>query len=618
MLLATVSTQLEMFSIKVMTTKGIDAFELFSSKERGRLNKGETIRQEDIEATWMELDPEGTGEVDKLQAQRYLSNFKRDNAIDRAVEWVNTRLNIFENTRNLVILLLIMALFNAVALFANRYSAMLVAIKVSRDMRQRYFEHIQSLPMSFFQETNIGQISSRAVSDSVTVANSINSCLINFVQTPFALISTLTLCFLTSWQLSLIVFIGCPLVVLPIVFLTKAVKRVSRRILKNQETFAAVLIDFLQGVQTVKIFGQEKFSLRKYREQNDNMMRLEEKAARYGCSARPTMHAIATLFLAAIFVYGLIFAHMSLSSVLFFAALLILLYEPVKKFAEENAAIQRGVAAAERMYEVLDVKTEINDEPGAVALTGFNDALTFSDVWFRYKEQWVLKGLSFTVKKGETVAIVGPTGAGKSTIVQLIPRLYDPNKGVISIDGKPLQAYTQKSIREQLSFVPQKPFLFLDTVAENISFGMPSNDEALVRAAEKAQAHEFIQKLPEGYDTVLAESGKNLSGGQQQRLAIARALYKEAPILIMDEATSSLDALSENKIKDAIMAMHGHVTQIIIAHRFSTIENADRILYIDNGEKIAEGSKEELLESCEAFRVMYEMMYRQGEVEKVG
>ena len=218
--------------------------------------------------------------------------------------------------------------------------------------------------------------------------------------------------------------------------------------------------------------------------------------------------------------------------------------------------------------------------------------------------------LPFTCKKGQKIAIVGPTGAGKSTIVSLIPRLYDTTSGAIFIDGKPLCDYTQKSLREKIAFVPQKPFLFFDTVAENISFGKPYTREEIKAAAQLAHADEFIEKLENGYDTLLAEAGKSLSGGQQQRLAIARALVKKAPILIMDEATSSLDAVSEEHIKQALKSLKGTITQIIIAHRLSTIEDADLILYFDKGTKIAEGTKEELLATCPQFKTMWDLLYQ--------
>jgi ABC-type multidrug transport system fused ATPase/permease subunit len=351
--------------------------------------------------------------------------------------------------------------------------------------------------------------------------------------------------------------------VLPIVFLARRVKRVSRQLQSNQERFANVLIDFLAGIQTVKIFSMEAFSLKKYKEQNDRMAVLEGKTAKYGLLTRPILHAITTVCLASVVLFGLYTLGMSLSQLIVFCGLLQLVYEPVKKFADENANIQRGVVAAERMFEVLHLKPDIEDRRGALELTSFNHHIEFRNVWFRYKEEWILKDLSFTVEKGETVAIVGPTGAGKSTIVQLIPRLFEPQKGEILIDGKPLSAYTQKSIRDQIAFVSQKPFLFFDTIAANISFGKPFSRERIENAARRAHADEFISRMPDKYDSMLAEAGQNLSGGQQQRLAIARALVKESPVLILDEATSALDSISELHIRKAISSLHGEVTQIL-------------------------------------------------------
>ncbi len=264
------------------------------------------------------------------------------------------------------------------------------------------------------------------------------------------------------------------------------------------------------------------------------------------------------------------------------------------------------------MYEVLDRISPMTDAPNAVEMRNLENGIEFRNVSFRYRDEWVLKDLSFTIKKGETVALVGPTGAGKSTIAKLLPRLYDIQEGEILIDGRSIKGYTQRSLREQIAFVPQKPFLFFDTIKENISFGRAFTEEQIVVAARNAHAEEFIVKLPGQYHFKLEESGKNLSGGQQQRLAIARALVKNAPILLMDEATSSLDAVSEGKIKDAIIELHGKLTQIIIAHRFSTIEHADRIIYLEHGCKVAEGTRDELLKICPNFRLMWEMMYSQS------
>ena len=469
--------------------------------------------------------------------------------------------------------------------------------------------------MSFYHQHNIGSISSRIVGDAAQIAVSINSCITNFLQTPFTILTTLGMCFYMSWKLSLVIFVGVPGIVLPIIFFARRVKKISRQLQTNQERFASVLIDFLAGIQTVKIFSMEAFSLRKYQEQNDRMAMLESKTAKYGLLTRPVLHAVTTLCLAGVVLFGLYTLHMTLPQLIVFCGLLQLVYEPVKKFAEENANVQRGVVAAERMYEVLGQKPLIQDAPGAVQMERLQESIEFRDVWFRYQNvvegsEWVLKGLSFQLRKGETLAIVGPTGAGKSTIVQLLPRLYEVERGEILIDGRPVAAYTQKSLRDNIAFVSQKPFLFYDTVEANIAYGRDYSFEQIQEAARRAHADEFIQRMPKKYQSMLAEAGQNLSGGQQQRLAIARALVKSAGILILDEATSSLDALSEQKIKDAILSLKGEVTQILIAHRLSTIDHADRILYLEEGRKIAEGTKEELMVSCPQFRLMWETLYQ--------
>lgn len=609
MCLLTFASQLEIFALGVITKKGPDFFELFAPSKNGKLERSETVTKEQLDTRWKEIDSENKGFITKNQASLFLSKLKNHDFIEQAINGINKVFPVSDNLKNLAILLVFVAIFKASTLFIHRFSTRLVAIRVSRDLRQDYFEHIQSLPMDFYQQYNIGSLSSRVVGDAALIAEAINACLVNYLQTPFTVITTLTLCFLTSWKLSLIIFFGFPLIVFPITFLAKRVKRISKQIQQNQERFASVLIDFLAGIQTVKVFAMEEFSLKKYREQNHRMASLEQKSARYDLSSRPVVHTIGMFFLATALVYGLYILRMSVSEVLFYCGLLYVFYEPIKKFAEENSHIQRGIAAAERMFEVMELKPQIVDHDGAISLEKFDGSIEFDKVWFRYADQWVLKDVSFSIKKGETVAIVGPTGAGKSTIVQLLPRLYELQKGEIRIDGKPLHCYTQRSLRENIAFVPQKPFLFLDTVSENISFGRKFTIQQIQEAAQKAHADEFITQLPAGYATELCEAGKNLSGGQQQRLAIARALVKNAPILVMDEATSALDNVSEFQIKTALRQLKHQVTQIIIAHRLSTIEDADRIIYLENGEKIAEGPKDELLQSCPGFKRMWEMMH---------
>lgn len=607
LLCLTISSQMEMFALGVLSNNGADFFALFSKE-----NSRDVVSLEQVQEKWDLIDKDHTGLITKQQATSFIAQKSEGNPLIWMLAKVKQKLRLSHNIKALILVLISVAIFKAIWLFASRYTTQLLAIRVSRDLRQQYFEHIQSLPMSFYQQHNIGSLSARVVGDAGQIATSINSWLTNYLQTPFTIITCLSMCFYLSWRLSLVIFFGVPLIIIPIVFLARRVKRVSRQLQKNQESFANILIEFLAGIQTVKIFSMEGFSLRKYREQNERMAVLESKTAKYGLLTRPILHAITTLCLACVVLFGLYTIGMSLSQLIVFCGMLQLVYEPIKKFADENANIQRGIVAAERMFEVLHIKPDIQDHPDATELTGFFDSIEFDKVWFRYQGDWILKNISFTVRKGETVAIIGPTGAGKSTIVQLMPRLYDIQQGEVRIDGRPLKTYTQKSLREHIAFVSQKPFLFCDTISANIAFGCSFTSQEIEEAAKKAHAEEFILRLPDQYEAILAESGQNLSGGQQQRLAIARALVKKAPILILDEATSSLDSISEMHIKDAIVNLKGEITQIIIAHRLSTIEHADKIIYLSQGAKIAEGTKEQLLENCPEFRRMWEVHYNLG------
>lgn len=605
MLGVTFSSQVEIFTVGVLTKKGPDFFELFGPVEEGKLTYAELVDKEALDSRFSEISDKNLGGVTHRSASKWLDRKKRGDLFYKGYSFLDRIFAFTKDFRYLALLIVVVALFRAVTLFFHKLCTRILAIRINRDLRQSYFEHIQTLPLSFYQKYHMGSLSSRAVSDASLISEAINSCLTNYIQTPFTVISTLGLCFLTSWELSLVIFLGFPLVVYPILFLARRIKKIAKQLQKNQEDFASILIDFLSGIQTIKLFAMEDVSLKKYRTRNDGVARLEKRAARYDVSSRPIVHTIGMFFLGFALLWGLYVLDMSVSEVLVYCGFLYIFYEPIKKFAEENGHIQKGIAACERMQEVLSVKPEIVDAPDAVPLKGFSHSIQFDHVWFRYQDEWVLQDVSFSIEKGQKVAIVGPTGAGKSTIAHLIPRLYDIQQGHILIDGQPIHKFTQKSLREQIAFVPQKSFLFFDTIAENISFGREYSHEEIQQAAQKAHADEFISKMPKNYQTPLMEAGKNLSGGQQQRLSIARALFKQAPILIMDEATSSLDTTSEHNIKLALQELHGKITQLIIAHRLTTIQDADKIIYIDQGRKVDEGTFDELIQTCAPFRTMW-------------
>lgn len=614
MLCLTLGSQMEMLSLGVIARTGPDFFTLFGKETDAKLETVEQVSKEDLASRWSQIS---TGDIITQQdASRYIANHGNIGLVHRVNAFLDQHFQISKNLSKLAMIIIVVAIFKSFSQFFYRYYTNVVAIRVSRDLRQKCFEHVQKLPLSFYHKFDMGQLSARVSGDAGTVAGSVNSLLINYFQTPFQILTTFLACVFISWKLTMLIFIGFPAIVIPVVILAKKIKAIARQMQRNQETMGRVLYEFLAGIMTIKIFAMEDYTLKKYKEHNDRTAKLDERSARYSVMSRPILHSISSMFFASVILTGLYIFEMAPAELLVYCGFLYIFYEPVKKFAEENISIQRGIVSAERMFSLLDQKPTIVDSPNAKPFETLKNTLEFKNVSFRYKEDWVLKDVSFTAKKGQIVAIVGPTGAGKSTIVSLIPRLYDVQKGEILIDGKPLKDYTIKSIRESVAFVPQKPFLFLDSIKENISIGRTYEDEEIKAAARNAHAEEFIVKMPDTYNFVLSELGKNLSGGQQQRLAIARALVTKAPILIMDEATSSLDAISEEKIRDAIFDLRGKLTQIIIAHRFSTIEHADKIVYIDHGKKIAEGTKDELMVSCPDFKRMWELMHLSEEREK--
>lgn len=597
----TLATQLEMVTLGILTKKGPDFFTLFAKNPHD-----EKVPFSQMEERFTQIDQTHSGSISREDIASYMERQKPAGVIDNFMHKLNDVLPIEKDITAFILFIIFVAFLKAITLFSYRFGTRLFAIYMGRDIRQKYFEHIQTLPMSFYQSHNIGALSSRAVNDAYVIADAINSALINYFQTPFALISSIVLCLIVSWKLFSIVFFGLPLVVGSIIFLAKRIRHISKQLQKKQESFSSVLVEFLNGIQTIKLFVMEDFSLKKYKENNDAMAKLEVRNARYDVSARPILHTVGMLFLVGVILFGLYGLHLPLYEVFFFCGLLYVAYEPIKKFAEENARIQRGIAACDRLFEVLDLHPDIQDDQGAQSFIPFTSNIAFNDVTFSYSSHKNdLNNISFSIKKGEMIAIVGSTGSGKSTLIFLLTRLFDPQSGTISIDGIPIQNYTQKSLREFFSVVPQRPFLFIDTVKENIRFGRPYTDEEVYTAAKKAHAEEFIVQLPQGYETQLAEAGKSLSGGQQQRLAIARALIKKSPVLILDEATSSLDTVSEQQIKQILHELKGNVTQIVVAHRLSTIEGADRIIVMEKGQVVSVGTKEELLGNCPVFQKLY-------------
>lgn len=603
----TLTSQAEVFCLGLIAKPGPDTFLLFGKQQDGKLVKTKELSREQILAHWQEISPAGT--ITVADANAYITKYDPSaRSITKRLQHRISQCLDLSNFYYLALFLLIVALTKATALFFQRFLAQAVAIRVSRDLRADYFKALQKLPMSFFHAYDMGNLSSRVITDSASIAQALNSLMVNYIQAPVILLVSLGVCLSISWRFSLVVCVAFPTFILPILLVAKKIKAVSKKIQKSQDKFTAALLDFLSGIMTVKIFRSEDFALKKYAVQNEEMAALEERNAIYGLLPKPLLHTVASLFFASIVVVGLYKFHIPPEELIVFCGLLYLVYDPVKKFAEENANIVKGVAAAERFYEVLAHPDLLSDAQGELTFTGLQQSIQFNHVSFSYEnEHPVLNDITFSIKKGEAIGIVGPTGSGKTTLIKMLPRLYDASQGQIILDSCPITQYSKDSLREHIACVLQSPFLFYDTVWNNLTCGGEFSEQEVIDALKQAHAYEFVRTMPNGIHTFLEEAGKNLSGGQKQRLTIARALLRKTSILILDEATSFLDPISENYIKEIISGIKGQCTQIIIAHKLSTLEFVDKILYLEKGNLIATGSKEELLAICPQFQRMWEL-----------
>ena len=603
----TITSQAEIFSLGLIAKTGPDTFLLFGKQENNVLVKRKELSKEQLLEQWDHIV--GDGDVLSVaQANTYIA--KHSGSSQSITKRLSAYLSgCFDLSRlqYLAFFLVVVAILKSTTLFFQRFLAQLIAIRVSCSLRKDYFSALQTLPMTFFHAHDMGNLSSRVIADSSMIALAINSLMVNYIQSPITMALALIVCLSISWKFCACVCVAFPIFILPIIVIAKKIKALAKRIQKNQDHFTAVLLDFLLGILTVKVFRTEQFSFRKYCQKNDEIARLEERSAAYSLIPRPLLHTIAALFFAFVVMIGLYKFHIPPEELIVFCGLLYLIYDPIKKFADENATIMRGCAAAERFYEVLDFsKQQVCVSEQLNEFQGLQHSIQFCNVSFGYSEDRpVLSDFNLVLKKGEAIGIVGPTGSGKSTIAKLLPRLYEVSQGELLIDSLPIKSYSKNSLRKHIGCVLQHPFLFYDSVWNNLTCGRDFSEEEVIEALKQAHAYEFVCKMPQGVHSFLEESGKNLSGGQQQRLTIARALLHNTSILLLDEATSALDAISENYVKEMVEKLKGRCTQIIIAHKLSTLEHVDRIVYLDQGKKIAEGTKEELLTSCPAFQRMW-------------
>jgi subfamily B ATP-binding cassette protein MsbA len=409
------------------------------------------------------------------------------------------------------------------------------------------------------------------------------------------------------------VLLLAPVLLLPIVEVTRRLRRTTFSSRERIGEMGALLSETLRGHRVIKTYGMEGFEAERFARANDRYFRVTRRTVRIQALNSPMMEVIAGIGLSAIFVYAagqIRSGGMTVGGLVSFLAALMMLYKPLKDVTKVNMALQLAISSARRVFELIDSKSEIAEKPGAVRLAPFAVAIRYENVSFRYADEPVLENIDLTIRRGETVAIVGPSGAGKTTLVNLLPRLYDPTGGRITFDGVDLRDATLASLRGSIGLVTQDTILFDGSARENIAYGRPdASAESIESAADAAFADEFVRRLPEGYETRLGEDAGRLSGGQKQRLAIARAIFKDAPILILDEATSQLDSESESLVAQALENLTSGRTTLVIAHRLSTVRRADRIVVLENGRIVESGSHSELLTRNGLYRRLHDMQF---------
>lgn len=471
---------------------------------------------------------------------------------------------------------------------------------IIRDLRKKVFSHIHSLPISFFHTTPTGELISRVINDSTLIQMAVSRALAGVFKDLFQVFGLLSVVLYLNWKLALIALIFLPLAFIPVAHFGRKFRKLSTT---NQQTVAQVsniLHETITGHKIVKAFGMERYEIKRFSETVDRLFGVIVKDIKNNSLQGPIMEFLGGLGITAIIWYGghQVITGQSTPGVFFaFLTSIIMIYNPIKGVSNINSAVQQGLASATRVFTLLDTKSSIQDKQGAITLPPFQQEIEFANVSFSYDGTTdVLKDINLKVKSGEVLALVGSSGGGKTTLVNLLPRFFDVSKGSIRIDGHDLRDLTMKSLRDQMAIVSQQTILFNDTVKNNIAYGdLNRSDEEIIAAAKAAHAYDFINELPDGFDTVVGESGSRLSGGQQQRISIARALLKNAPILILDEATSALDTESEREVQNALENLMKNRTTFVIAHRLSTIRNADRIIVIQDGGIVEEGGHEELL-----------------------
>ncbi len=538
---------------------------------------------------------------------------------ERVERRISTFLDRYTSRQLLIIIvaaLLIFTFCRGLSAFGREYLMAYVGQGVVKDLRLALYKKLQFLSLDYFSKRRTGTIISRLTNDVDFIERSVSEALRNLLQQSLSVIIFISAVFIViPWSLALLSLATIPLVAYPTVRIGRKIRQITTRSQEKMADIYSLLQETITGSYIVRAFSMENYEIAKFRKENRNFFQVNMKSRKRQSGLSPLVDFLANLGGAAILLYGgwhVLRGEISSGDFIFFLLVSVSLIPPFTKLSRVNVEIQEGLAAGKRIFRILDSQSSVQEKEGAIPLPSIKRDISFAGVNFSYGKERVLKDINLRVRVGEIVALVGPTGVGKTTLVNLIPRFYDPAPGCIKIDNHDIKEVTLPSLREQMGVVTQDTILFNDTVRRNIAYGRENiSEEKIMAAAEAAHAHHFIMKMPEGYDTKIGDRGMRLSGGERQRLAIARAILKDPAILILDEATSALDTESERLVQEALDKLMKGRTTFVIAHRLSTVRKADIIVVLDKGEIVEKGQHKELLSKGGLYQRLYEMQFQE-------
>ncbi len=512
------------------------------------------------------------------------------------------------------LLFVLVFLLRSLSDFLAGYSFQHIGLGVTTDIRNDLYRRILEQSSRFHAEHPSGELVARVINDVAMMQSAVSNRLLDLFQQSLTLIVLLGLLLSTHLKLAMICLIVAPVLVYPIIRFGRGMRKTSHRSQERMADLASLMNEGIRGHRVVKAFGMENFELRRFEVATRRHLRTNLRAQLLSNASGPVVESLAVIGAAALLIYAgraIRAGELTAPELIKFLTTALMMYDPIRKLNKVNLVLQEALAAGQRAVRLLAIPDEVREKPNARSIEGVRDRVRFEGVEFAYQDRPVLVHLDLEIRRGELVALVGPSGAGKSTLVNLLPRFFDPVAGRVTLDDVDLRDLTLASLRAQIGIVTQDTLLFNDTVRNNIAYGRSDLPIERVRAAATAAyADEFIREMPEGYDTVIGESGSRLSGGQRQRLAIARALLKDAPILILDEATSHLDTESEVLVQKALYNLMQGRTTLVIAHRLSTVTKADRIIVLEAGRIVEEGSHAELLVRAGSYKRLYDLQFQ--------